>query len=333
MKLCARCDWQPDPEDERPAREQLAEHAQDALHWLCRVCGWSLGQYEPVIVCERCLAQAQANLASVLELWAELPGVLGRPAGSSAYDVQRGGGEEFTLPGGEALVLSGPGSYLAHCAESDSRAGDDLPPAVVLHQWAMDWHDYRGELYPHNERTTSRRAGRWAARYLETHARWAASNHDAFDEFCGDLAALVGRLARTTGHLRQERVAAAACFDCGGQLVHRVINGLEEEGVVRCRKCGQVYTGARYLLALAAQAKSGLDGWVTLKAAALACGRPERTLRSEVERQVVPSACWIEERTPTEEDPRRWRMRALTVWYPAIEERARRAAERRRVAS
>lgn len=296
MKLCARCDWQPDPEDERPAREQLAEHAQDALHWLCRVCGWSLGQYEPVIVCERCLAQAQANLASVLELWAELPGVLGRPAGSSAYDVQRGGGEEFTLPGGEALVLSGPGSYLAHCAESDSRAGDDLPPAVVLHQWAMDWHDYRGELYPHNERTTSRRAGRWAARYLETHARWAASNHDAFDEFCGDLAALVGRLARTTGHVRKERSAGARCFDCrAGQLVHPVdlTTGLEVEHVIRCQACGETYDPPRYAMALKAAIEESsqreIDGetWATLEVTARITERGQQTIRNWVGEGVV----------------------------------------------
>ena len=327
---CARCPWQPNPDHEQHPREQLADHAQNAGHWLCRVCHHSLTEYDPLIVCDRCLDQAQTNLASVLELWAQLPGVLARYAGSGAYDRPRGGGDDHPLPGGDALVLSGPGSDLAHGRDSTpgQRRGDELPPHVVLHYWTADWHELRGELHPDGPPPQSRRAGRVAAAYLERHARWAASNHDEFDLYCEDLAALVGRLMRTTGNYRAERVAPAACFDCGGTLVHRLVDGLEEEGVVRCRKCGQVYTGARYHLALAAHARDGLDGWVTIRAAALASKRNERTLRSEVDRELVPAACAIEPRTPTPDDPRPWRLRSLVVWYPTIDERARDAAAR-----
>ena len=345
MTCCARCDWQPDTTDDAPPpREQLRQHALDWGHPLCRVCARSLGEHEPA-TCDPCIQRVQETLSGVLLLWQELPRQLGH-AKAQVYDRDgRGGAEEHALPGGTVFALLAPGSVGNVLPRSgnaehleDNRADSTPSIAWTLMSWEDDWRRARGDGAAQNVGSNAQVA-RAAAGYLERHTRWAANNHDAFDEYASDLQDLHARLEVATGRVRRPVKAGASCFDCGGTLerpLHEVTEqgrtGLVEvEDAVVCRQCGSRYDGARYLLALAAKAQEGresLHGWVAVPAAAAASKRPVRTLRAWLGTH-VPWALRIEPRQPTPDNPSPWRTVQHLAWYPALAERAEKAQRRR----
>lgn len=316
---CPRCDWQSDPEllDDlgQPVRSkvQLAVHAREMGHPSCVVCSLVLAREERV-TCERCITAARQVLADVVSLWEELPrhlsalgGSLGRPGGGG-----RSAGDGRPLPGGDALVLLGPGS--PGWAEDEETTRDSDPPSVAfdLGWWEADWREHRGDGAARPARLAA--AVFRSAGYLEVHTRWAAEQHVGFPDYVHDLALLFGRLERATGRARAEARANAACFDCGGQLVRLdKEEGLEDD--VTCQRCRRVYTPAEYALALRATRDSGLSGWVTVRDAAAAASRSVETLESWVKRGLVEVACRVKDH------------RHL-VWWPDVEARASRSSRR-----
>jgi hypothetical protein len=345
---CRRCDWCPDRDADVPARQQLAEHALAASHPLCACCANSLSLEDPRIACERCLSTARERLAGIALMHDELRRHLGRLTGRS---VGPGGGDH-QLPGGTVLALLGPGSvggasrfgddYEPHEPErwwvkgavgpltqagllqaererwGREHAIDNLPsdaPSVEqeLWSWAQEWSESGAGPLPSGRLTVWRLHG-----YLEVHARWAANEHEAFDEFCDDMRKLHLSLEQATGRHRAPTRAGATCFDCSADLVHPLVEqpaerwwvagrygplpehevvrsvglveqaarGLdgEEYPVVVCVQCERQYDPHRYSLALKAKIEAGsqieLDGeqYATRPVAARIVGRSENTL-------------------------------------------------------
>lgn len=246
MIKCARCDHSAnDP-------EEVTAHALAAGHPLCPVCGHSLSEHEPAFACEQCLTRARADLAGIVEMYAELPRHLGHPR-STAYDRSRPSTDGAPLPGGDALVLLGPGSPGYDDDDVTVRDGDPASVAFELDWWQRDWADSRGENPDLTPRSVAAMV-RYAAGYLEVHARWAANNHPGFDAFAADLNRLHRLLEHATARTDAREVAEAACMSCGGQLVREVQprqddggasrKGLPEEGYqsgFTCQGCGRVY--------------------------------------------------------------------------------------------
>jgi hypothetical protein len=164
-RRCARCAWRPDP-DGPDRHEQALEHAAESGHPLCAVCTRSLADEEPM-TCERCLTRARVDLASIVELYALLPEEIGIPA-TQVYDRSSRSSETLPLPGGDALVMLGPGGTgttarrltpkerLAgdptsgplvagreHAA--DNRDDDGVSVAFALWTWERAWRDARRE--------------------------------------------------------------------------------------------------------------------------------------------------------------------------------------------
>ena len=301
MRLpCRRCDYLASDLGD------AATHAAEAAHWLCD-CGRSLTPEEPR-TCELCLTDFRRTLADILVLWQELPRHL-RTVPGTALGGARGGDDGPPLPGGAALALLGPGSPGTSARrltrtdkerEVDGRehAVDNLStdtPSVawVLGQWEDDWRHTRGDD-PAMTGTSTGSIIQGAARYLEVHARWAANNHEAFADCATELRDLRTTLEAATHRLRRPAKANADCFACGGDLIRRVVDGLEEDAVT-CRDCREQYDPARYSLALSEQAwaasRVDLDGepWATVERAAHDSGSKIGTVRVWMHRELVRS--------------------------------------------
>lgn len=311
MTRCSRCDWQPDPDADTSRHEQLAQHALDASHPLCSCCGRSLAQDDPAMACESCLAETRGVLSGIVTMWAELPRHLGH-ARAQRYDGGPRGGEEHHLPGGTVFALLAPGSaggaprrltpldvergLDGREHRVDNQPEDTPSVAFALTQWEDDWRHVRGDDSSDLPPSSTAAVVRAAAHYLEVHARWAANQHPAFDEFADDLRALHTRLEVATHRRRTPTRAGASCFDCGGDLVRQVDpdSGLEDDHVT-CGTCRRQYDPAAYRMALkaaaddASQVEHEGERWATPARLARELDRPERTLRTWHHRELVRS--------------------------------------------
>jgi hypothetical protein len=203
----------------------------------------------------------------------ELPrhlGRLGTPLGS-----RPGGTDGRPLPGGDVMVLMGPGSQGLDDTGETSRADDPVSVAYELACWENDWREVR--------RDDSAPDGNvWrVAQWLSTHSRWAAASYPRFPSFLKDVRSLHGRLENATGRRRSPTRADAPCFNCGGVLLRQVgDDGLEQQHVT-CQACRMQYSPAAYAEALrAATTRVHRDGEVWEAAAQLSSrlGRSMHTL-------------------------------------------------------
>lgn len=351
---CARCCWQPEG-DAASAREQLVEHAREWSHPLCTVCTTSMREGEGM-ACDGCLDRTRGDLAGIVLMFEHLPRHLGHLS-SPGYGSRGGSGDGRPLPGGDVLALLGPGSVgnvsrfgedyeptrperwwlldrigpltrvewlraererygKEHLADNDE--SDPASVAWILSEWAKDWREFREEDPPSSRPTRPAAEVEEAYRYLERHARWAATSHPGFDDFAEDLRLLHGRLERATGLVRTPSKANAECFGCGGDLVRRLITTTveewwvhgavgpllhprvwtgpveetqvnaagEEEPVWTCTRCRERYDKARYNLALGEKIEEGSrlevagQQYVTPALAASLFGRGEQTIRN-----------------------------------------------------
>lgn len=228
-----RCDWRSDPEA-GGARDQLVEHAVGSGHPVCAACRRSLRSEERQ-VCEPCLTESRSLLAGISLMTAELPGHLGQLRGSGFDQTSRS--REKPLPGGDALVLAGPGSGgtgarvltrrelgrgLVQGIDGrehhlDNRDTDAVSVAQVLTEWEDAWRHTRGESAAFA--TSINSSVRGAVGYLEVHARWAADEYDDFPDYLAQLRQLHTRLERATGRDDRPVKAEANCFECSGTLL------------------------------------------------------------------------------------------------------------------
>ncbi len=250
---CARCDWTHDPaEDPQPPRDALTAHAATSGHPLCPCCQHSLTRTDPAMGCETCLTRSRELLAGIVTLWIELPAHMG-PRGSG-YDRTPGAADGQPLPGGNAIVLHGPGGVgYAHVGDVHR---DTDPPSVAhsLATWHDDWLHLRSEpaAVVAGGRGGTGPTLRAASRYLEIHARWAANSHPAFDEYLSDLKSLHAQLENATSRSQRRIIAEADCFECAGDLERQVTeSGYDDQWT--CQRCGRRYSWESYLLALRAK--------------------------------------------------------------------------------
>lgn len=212
-RTCARCNWHPADD------ETLTEHAEAADHPLCISCEHSLVSDRPR-VCRDCEDRTSALLADVMEMWAELPDLLDNHA-----DEQ--------LPGGNVLVLLGPGSTGAQGADDpevrklidDNRRNDIPSVAWTLITWADDWARISGDADDDHGDVVGGTAFpvERAYRYLRDRGSWAAAHHWAWAEYAADIAHLHGALLRATGRHRRPTRLGLDCFLCRGPLEYRIV--------------------------------------------------------------------------------------------------------------
>lgn len=250
MMRCNRCQWTGD---------NLTDHILDSGHPACILCDKSLTATEAQ-TCAKCVARVRADLADIEALWAELPEAAEALKPSWSASEGRSGGESHTIPGGDALVLLGPGSdgraqtyAIANDLES-SHAEDEWPSDAqsalfTLASWEDDFRRTFG--HPAAGLATVTDSVAYLTANLDTGAR-AANMHPAFDEFAADVSRLRARMQQATGAAETPVRAPAACFECQGPLErHWTDEGLAEDWT--CRHCKRSYDSAQYLLAVRAK--------------------------------------------------------------------------------
>lgn len=281
----------------------------------CVLCAEQLHRAEQQ-TCHRCLLATAEVLSGVVTMWTELPTHRGqlrglRPAAGHAGDT--------TVPGGDVLVLAGPGGnggsprrltrsetrlperwwllgstgpltqrgYLAAERERTGRehAADNLPsdpPSVrqVLASWVEDWTAAGAPAGPEHPSVPA------AGRYLQQQLTWAARGHDAFGDFTRELRELHARLERVTGRAVDIVRANVDCLACGRALVKQLDDVGRQEEDFTCEGCGRVVTEQRYHLALSAElrrrhrvALGGVEFGTPVLVAAV-LGRPVATVRA-----------------------------------------------------
>lgn len=200
----------------------------------CLLCARSLEATE-VRTCLRCLSLTRRRLRDLPGLVALGEALLAAPSGPS-WDDGRGGGDE--LPGGDLLVMLGPGA-----PSGSGHPADPLPVVVTLATWVRDWAETRGEG-PLPSPSVADLCG-----WLSARAGWAAAQHDAFDEFDGDLARMVVALEDATG-AGDRLETGAPCLDCRALLVRDWHPRTGRADSWACPRCRRRYDAAQYVLAV-----------------------------------------------------------------------------------
>ncbi len=285
---CARCAWRPNPDSDVPAREQAQVHAADLGHPRCVCCGQSLVRGE-LGTCETrdpgdgtpCLQTAREHLSGIRALYDQLGSHLGHLRGPRLDSSSPSASDGRPLPGGNVLALLGPGSRGDSEDGHTTKDGDPVSVAYELTWWAEDWAARFGDQATDVRPRTPAAQMRQALAYIERKMRHASREHPAFDAFAGDLRTLHRTLERASALIRTPARPAAACFDCGGQLIVGLVEatvaqvvtphqwwlpgrigplpppplaswtGLVEQDPphIQCERCHRGYTPAAYALA------------------------------------------------------------------------------------
>lgn len=215
----------------------------------CIVCTRTrLAEYEPQ-TCNACIGRCISHLHDIQTLAQHLPA----EAGEHANDP---------LPGGNSLVMLGPGSV----GRDDLCLGDNAvnadPPVLAyeLGRWEDDWRR------THHEPAAQHPMGiDSAAAYLRANTAWAAQWHPAFDEYAADLRRWRAVLISTLQvGVKPDRYVE--CLTCNGARLERAFTQPQpcthpgphrptcDQGGRRdtwtCPRCGDTYTESRYWLAV-----------------------------------------------------------------------------------
>lgn len=278
-----------DGKDRCPWRGDEPEAHDD--HNLCLLGGHFLHDGD-VRFCGRCVTRTLTDLDEIVTAWIELETVVS----TSGYRM-RG------IPGGDALVMLAAGSLEGGGPDDHIRFRDPVPVLVALHFWERDWRETFGHShYPRWKATVTSVTG-----YLREWTWLAARTHDAFDDYAREVRTLRSRLQHVAGLANDPYRMPAECFDCHGPLLREYRKpatattgrlGHDGEGLtddMTCRDCGRVYRQADYGYALLALAAS-CSGWVTVRMAADAARRPERTIWTWLQRGEITAACRLSDR-------------------------------------
>ena len=272
-------------------------------------------KYHAEGTCVLCLGLARANLRQVVRLMDRLS--TEAQQGTRAFKIGT------AIPGGDALVMAGPGAdalgmmrQLAHRLANDldvshtwdELRGDPRPPEAVLLDWEEAW---RAHL---DQRTTEPATVDGAVSYLSEHMRTMAQLH-TFPTFARDMARLVRQLEDVLHEGKRDEVSRVPCLDCGARLV-KVYGDTEDQDHHVCPRCSQRYDAGRYQRAKHQHlASKGAERYVSIADAVAAVDRPEQTVRAWMRRGLVDYT-----RDP---DSKR-----LVVWWPHVREQHLAAAQR-----
>jgi ribosomal protein L37AE/L43A len=192
------------------------------------------------LMCPSCVGAIRNDLDAALRLEGQL-------FGQALADASR------AIPGGEAMVMLGPGSDgSAGLAAGDhiheSRA-DPTPTLTLLAKWAEQWR----AAFGHPVRGRGTRKLHQVAGYLQRQLTQAAQIQQCETvRLATELRAQVGRLEAILHEGIRHDAAGVACFDCGGKLQRRMIEtGIEDEWT--CARCRRRYSQPEYHLAVRAQ--------------------------------------------------------------------------------
>lgn len=203
----------------------------------CIVCSHDLEPSE-TRTCLRCLSSVRRDLHTTERLFKLLPQLLGRPDGATLDSVLGGRSDAAALPGGDVLVMLGPGSA-SHCGDPSD------PPAVAfeLATWVEVWADWRGETPPADVTVPA------SVGWLSPRAGWAAARLDPFDEFAWDLARIRARLEDVTGMSDRPEVGPPCPYCRTADLLRAFTDrGLADDW--SCPACRRTFSYPQYLLAV-----------------------------------------------------------------------------------
>lgn len=213
----------------------------------CIICGRPLDEYEPQ-TCYRCYHQVRALIGDIVALYAELPDVIGHLTGLRSSAMPSEKHPTPGMPGGDALVMMGPGSEGRADNSRTVRDGDPHSVSGILGAWEDAWRAERRETGAPQLATV-----KTAAAYLLGHVQWASNTSPGFKDFARDLQHLKGRMRVVTGQISPPVRSDARCLgdDCDGRLEqHWTDAGLSPDRT--CPTCQQVYAPAQYRMALKA---------------------------------------------------------------------------------
>lgn len=224
----------------------------EECHRPCAICSRHRVNVTDLQTCFDCATEVRRDLQRIVDLYATLPDYLGHPA-AIRLDQRRGSGEP-ALPGGDPLVLLGPGgdagnrrrAYLAgldDAFDQDDRDADPVSIAYALASFEDDWRKVRKEPAASDRETV---AG--ASAYLHRRHDWAAQHHPDFVEYAAELAKLRRHLERVTRTSDAPERVNATCLDCGERLQRKMTDrGFSDDA--NCPACGRIYTQQEYWLA------------------------------------------------------------------------------------
>jgi hypothetical protein len=190
--------------------------------------------------CDPCISWVRRTLIRVEQLYALLPYELaGRAGASLPMDPSGIHGETEPMPGGDVLVMLGPGSTRWHTehVDVDSVLG-------VLERWDTDWRITLGEPAATEPATVT-----GCSLYLLRRLTKAAQEHHAFDEFADDIRRLHDRLELAL-RVNPQR-SPVPCITCGHRRLERPAP--RDDGRAfewQCGRCHRNYTDADYWMAM-----------------------------------------------------------------------------------
>jgi hypothetical protein len=188
----------------------------------CRSCDREHLDNDHPRTCPRCVGRVRTRLQRLVDLSVLAQTRLRNwwPSVSPGAPRNGAGSNETPLPGGDLLVLTGPGSRAINNPrpDLDEHVEDPLAVTTELAIYADDWW---AEQHPdqHLERTLPPTLT-WVVRYLGEHLTWAAQRYPLFEEFTQVISVLVGRLE---AELRDEVhvLRGVPCLECGVTLERR----------------------------------------------------------------------------------------------------------------
>lgn len=190
--------------------------------------------------CTRCVGWARRSLIRVEQLYALLPHELTARAGTAAaMDPSGVHADSEALPGGDVMVLLGPGSARWHSdpVDSDSLLG-------WLERCETDWRITFGDGAATGEATVS-----GCTVYLLRRLSHAAQHHCAFDEFAADLRDKRHRVEQALNLVRSR--SPVPCLTCGRRSLVRPAP--RPDGRVfewQCQACHRNYTTDEFWMAV-----------------------------------------------------------------------------------
>lgn len=272
-----RCDY-------RGTAADLAEHAVEYGHPLCRICQHSLRNHESR-TCDRCVQNCRDSLRAIAETFPQAPEVIEHTGDFNLLTMVVDGNADSLRPykpqQHQRPSVAYPdlaGAEIVHPAFTTLPAGDGREhfkdhwpsdPAVVIAVLDVNERDWRN-TFGHGPAVEAASV-ETCARYLLTWLSLAARTHPTFEEFAAEINQLAVSLIHRTG-LADDPVIAGGykdpirCFDCKtGRLVRmyrppvqpvpRPRRGLEVEGLpdeFDCDHCGSIYSTTTYYLAVRA---------------------------------------------------------------------------------
>jgi hypothetical protein len=214
--------------------------------------------------CPACLGAVRDDLQRIPDLMVLAEQQLADwwPALSPGTPRDGASNNEPPMPGGDLLVLVGPGAYGRRNPDTDIRPGDPEPVLADLAWWEDDWRRTQHQRAAETTPVLTHVAG-----YLDLHLTWAAQHYPPFTEFAR---AVREHRTRLETELRDgiRAMRGVACFDCNTTLVRGIrdpkpcrhepgahVKGCDQGGLEdywKCPRCKREYLPREYWFAVRA---------------------------------------------------------------------------------